>query len=215
MDLYLVRHGQSLANADLTDDLDSTLTPLGQRQAELTAMRLQNEGLTRIYVSPLRRTLQTATPIAKSTGLSAELYPEICEYFSTRHPEYYQFQGLAPEQIQAQFPFVASNSEFPCEHPWWPQTLEDYTNVYQRAKGVRDMLLKKFARTDEKILIVSHAETVGRLIEAFLRQPPDPAGAPWSDNCGLSRLHCPPELISPSTVVFTNETSHLATKETS
>lgn len=207
--ITLVRHGQSEANAGLTDHLDSPLTQLGCRQADLTAAFLSTTGLTRAYVSPLRRTLQTISPLCAATELRAEVYADLCEYFNAHWPGYRTFPGLTPDQITAAFPFAFFGSTFPCGVTWWPQELEDDALMYARARRVRDALVGLFGGTDEHLLIVSHAETVGRLTEAFLRVPTVTAEPPWSDNCGITRLRVfDPEL--PADVLLQNETAHLA-----
>jgi broad specificity phosphatase PhoE len=209
MEITLVRHGQSEANAGLTDFLDSPLTPLGVRQARRTAQRLRAERLTKAYVSPLRRALQTIAPTCEATGLAAEVYADVCEYFNAAWPGYKTFPGLTPAQIGEQFPFAFFGHTFPCSDTWWPQELENDSLMYARAVRVRDALLGLYARTDEHILVVSHAETVGRLTEAFLRVPPAPDDPPWSDNCGITRLRVGPDLQEPATLLLLNDTSHL------
>ncbi len=209
MEITLVRHGQSEANAGLTDFLDSPLTPLGREQARLTAKRLREIGLTKAYVSPLRRTLQTIAPVCEETSLPAEVYADICEYFNAAWPGYKTFPGLTPAQIGEEFPFAFFGDTFPCSDSWWPSELEDDALIYARAVRVRDALLGLYARTNEHILIVSHAETVGRLTEAFLRLPPDLEGPPWSDNCGVTLLQAASDPQAPATLLLQNDTSHL------
>ncbi len=207
--ITLVRHGQSEANAGLTDHLDSFLTPLGQQQADCTAQTLSGEGLTQAYVSPLRRTLQTIAPFCGLTCLRAEVYADICEYFSAHWPGYKNFPGLTPDQITEQFPFAFFGETFPCSVSWWPQTLEDDQKMYARAQKVRDALISLHGGSDDHLLVVSHAETVGRLTEAFLRVPVVTTEPPWSDNCGITRLLLP-DPAKPAALLTQNDTSHLA-----
>ncbi|MGI4792430.1 MAG: histidine phosphatase family protein [Janthinobacterium lividum] len=211
--ITLVRHGQSEANAGLTDHLDSALTTLGQEQAALTAQKLSQAGLTQAYVSPLRRTLQTIAPLCTLTGMHAEVYADICEYFNGAWPGYKTFPGLTPDQITSEFPFTFFGTTFPCSRTWWPQEPENDTLMYARAQRVRDALVGLYAGTDAHILVVSHAETVGRLTEAFLCLPAVTEQPPWSDNCAITRLQVfdpnqPAELLSQ------NDTSHLAALST-
>ncbi len=210
MEVILLRHGQSEANAGLTNFLDSHLTPLGRKQAEVTGERLSGLGITKAYVSPLRRTLETIQPFCAATEHRAEVYADVCEYFSANYPGYKTFPGLSPGQIQEQFPFAFFGETFPCGDAWWPQEFEDDERMYARAVRVRDALLDLYAQTDERLLIVSHAETVGRLTEAFLRVPLDPADPPWSDNCALTRVHFSSDIAAPATLLTQNDTSHLA-----
>ena len=207
--ITLVRHGQSEANAGLTEHLDSSLTELGRRQAALTAEFLSRAGLTRAYVSPLRRALQTIAPFCGRTHLQAEVYADICEYFNAKWPGYRHFPGLAPEEITAQFPFAFFGETFPCSAGWWPQELENDALMYARAQRVRDALIALHGGSDERILIVSHAETVGRLTEAFLRVPAVTEEPPWSDNCGVTRLHVF-DPTQPAELLAQNDTTHLA-----
>lgn len=210
MEVFLVRHGQSQANAGLTDHLDSGLTEVGAEQARLTAERLRVEHLTRAYVSPLRRTLETMSFICRASDLRAEVTPEACEYFSSRNPGYAAFPGLSPDEIISRFPFAHFGSAFPCSPKWWPQEPEDENRLYDRAVRLRDLLLKNHTGAQENIVVVSHADTVARLIEAFQRIPLDLAGTPWPNNCGISRLTCPSDPSQPATLVYVNDTAHLA-----
>lgn len=207
MDLYLLRHGQSEFNVRLTEFLDSDLTEVGRQQAARTAERLRGELLTRIYVSPLRRTLQTVAPTCEATGLPADVNADVCEYFSSHH--YREFPGLSPAEMRQQYPFARISDDFPCADVWWPQEIEDISHISARAARVRDTLLRRFADSDERVLVVSHAETVGRLTEAFLRVPPIPDRPYWPDNCAVARLHCPTDPAAPAELAYYNDTAHL------
>lgn len=83
MTLYLIRHG--LAAAGL-DDLDPGLAPLGREQAAVTARALRKLTPSRLVVSPLRRTRETADPIAAAFGLEAEIREEVAEVFDPSLP---------------------------------------------------------------------------------------------------------------------------------
>jgi broad specificity phosphatase PhoE len=208
MQITLVRHGQSEANAGLTEHLDSPLTELGRQQAAFTGDFLSRAGLTRAYVSPLRRALQTIAPFCELTHLRAEVYADICEYFNAKWPGYRHFPGLTPQQITTDFPFAYFGETFPCSATWWPQELENDDLMYARAQRVRDALIDLYSGSGESILIVSHAETVGRLTEAFLRVPSISVEPPWSDNCGITRLRVlAPD--QPAEMLAQNDTSHL------
>lgn len=205
-----MRHGQSEANAGLTEFLDSPLTPLGREQARMTAETLREAGLTRAYVSPLRRALETIQPICAATGLRAEVNADVCEYFNAAWPGYKTFPGLSPAQIRDEFPFTFFGDTFPCDEAWWPQELEDDAKIYARCVRVRNTLLTLYAASDAKILLVSHAETVGRLTEAFLHVPPAPDDPPWSDNCGITHLRIAADAPAPAEILAQNDTTHLA-----
>ncbi len=83
MTIYLIRHG--LAAAGVTD-LDPGLADVGHKQAEVTAITLGSRNAGRLVASPLRRTRETAAPIAAATGLAAELRNEVAEVFDPAMP---------------------------------------------------------------------------------------------------------------------------------
>lgn len=64
MDLYIIRHGESQGNIGL-DIEDPKLTELGEKQAELLALRLRNIKFDAILSSPLTRAVHTATPLSE------------------------------------------------------------------------------------------------------------------------------------------------------
>ena len=208
MEVYLLRHGESEANAGLTTNLDSPLTDLGRAQAKVTAVRFVGEGITRAYVSPLVRTLQTIEPICEKLDIKATAFPSVCEYFSEKHPDFLTFKGLSPAEITARFPFVTISAEFSCDLPWWPRGFETRQTAYERAVRVRDSLLARYGDTNEKILIVTHADPLGHLIEAFTRVAPNPVYPPWSDNCAITHVRID-DVDAPAAVLSQNDTSHL------
>ncbi|MGH8932020.1 MAG: histidine phosphatase family protein, partial [Egibacteraceae bacterium] len=75
VDLLLIRHGESQsARAGTRFPLcdghaDPPLDPRGHEEAERVARRLEGQRLSAIYVTPLRRTAQTAAPLAERLGV--------------------------------------------------------------------------------------------------------------------------------------------------
>jgi 2,3-bisphosphoglycerate-dependent phosphoglycerate mutase len=84
-DLLLIRHGESEAYVDgqpfdLVDGQgDPPLSADGQEQAKRVCARLASAGIEAIYVSTLRRTAQTAAPLAEQTGLGLQIEPGLRE----------------------------------------------------------------------------------------------------------------------------------------
>jgi len=84
-EVVLVRHGASelaLAGAPfpLVDGRgDPNLSDVGHEQARAVADRLAGEDVDRLFVTPLRRTHQTAAPLAEATGLEPEVVEELAE----------------------------------------------------------------------------------------------------------------------------------------
>src|ERR1700693_5457546 len=61
--IYMVRHGK--AAAGFGEDMDPGLDALGHAQAQAVAQKLSPIGPLPILSSPLRRTQETAVPLAK------------------------------------------------------------------------------------------------------------------------------------------------------
>jgi probable phosphoglycerate mutase len=84
-DMLLIRHGQSEPYVPGTPfplvegHADPALTPAGQEQAALLADRLTTARIDAIYVSTLRRTAQTAAPLAARLGLVPQVEPKLRE----------------------------------------------------------------------------------------------------------------------------------------
>jgi len=79
--LYLVRHGESEANAAgrFAGRTDSPLTRLGRRQAEAVAEALSGVRFDRVVSSDLSRARDTAAAIARRQGVVLETLPELRE----------------------------------------------------------------------------------------------------------------------------------------
>ena len=86
-ELLLVRHGESApAREDEPFTLvdghgDPELAPAGREQAYRVAHRLEHEDLAAIYVTTLRRTAQTAAPLAARLGIEPRVEPDLREVF--------------------------------------------------------------------------------------------------------------------------------------
>ncbi len=84
-DLLLVRHGASQAYVDgtpfpLVDGHgDPPLSPEGEAQARQVCARLAAAGIDAIYVTTLRRTAQTAAPLAARLGLNPRVEADLRE----------------------------------------------------------------------------------------------------------------------------------------
>jgi len=86
-EILLVRHGESQpVDPDHPFELvdghgDPPLDPVGVEQAERLANRLAGEDIAAVYVTTLRRTAETAAPLAKRLGIEPSVVPELREVF--------------------------------------------------------------------------------------------------------------------------------------
>lgn len=86
-DLILIRHGETQAavrgqNFPMVGGQgDPALHPDGERQAQAVGARLRDEPISAIYVTTMRRTHQTAAPLASHMGLTPRVEPDLREVF--------------------------------------------------------------------------------------------------------------------------------------
>ena len=86
-EVILVRHGASEAAIEgvrfpvVDGRADPALAQEGVEQAQAVAERLAAEGADRLYVSTLRRTQETAQPLAEATGLQPTVLAELTEVY--------------------------------------------------------------------------------------------------------------------------------------
>ncbi|RMC37600.1 histidine phosphatase family protein [Paracoccus alkanivorans] len=84
-DLLLIRHGESMPairgeSFPLKDGHgDPALHPEGEAQARAVCARLQADDIADIYVTTLRRTRQTAAPLAAALGIDPKVEPDLRE----------------------------------------------------------------------------------------------------------------------------------------
>ena len=74
MELYLIRHGQSTNNRGDSRVSDPPLTELGEEQARLVGQFIKDEGINRLYCSPMIRALHTAALINERLGLVPHVF---------------------------------------------------------------------------------------------------------------------------------------------
>ena len=236
MEVYIIRHGQSTNNAlaDHRDRVcDPLLTALGVRQAQVLAHHLADGtrlvpwervlregagyGITRLYCSPMWRSLQTAWPIGEALGLAPEVWIEIHEHggIFLDHGEeggIVGYPGKTRSEILATFPNYLLPQGI-TEQGWWHYPgQEDRAACDARAIRAAETL-RAWATSDERIALVSHGDFMNALLKALFTQLPDRGvtyhhrntSISWLSFSGNGRLdvqylnrveHLPQELVS-------------------
>jgi len=131
MRLVLVRHGESVGNAErrLQGRADYPLSERGVEQSRRLARRLSSAPLRAIYSSPLARARQTADALSEATGLEVVDLPDVQEYdfgelSGVTLDEYRLLVNPAQRYIQGEFPPIAGEEgrdhfrERVCEALW-------------------------------------------------------------------------------------------------
>lgn len=97
--LFLIRHGATAAGTDrLWGQTDSSLSAAGRRQAAQAAAGLAGIPVAAIYASDLSRAMDTAVPLGKVLGLTAQPLPQLRE----RH--FGAWEGMALAQMSREDP---------------------------------------------------------------------------------------------------------------
>lgn len=157
-DLLLIRHGRTEAarpgvSFPMTDGHgDPALHPEGEEQALAVAARLQGEPLSAIYVTNLRRTHQTAAPLAKRLRLEPRVEADLREiHLGEWDGGLYRIKAAenAPE-----FQRAFARQE-------WGEIPGAETTAILHARVRAGLLRIAAAHPDERVAVVVHAGVVG------------------------------------------------------
>lgn len=202
-DLLLIRHGESApasldAPADTVDgQADPDLDPWGRREAELVADRLADDDISAIYVTTLRRTAQTAAPLAARTGLTPAVEPDLREVHLGAWEGALFRQRIAERHPTAVRMFT--------EQRWDVIPGSEPTDVLR--KRVRDAIGRiAAAHTGQRVAVFTHGGIVGTILH--LATGSEPFAFLGADNGSLSHL-----VVMPDRWVVRrfNDTGHLHT----
>jgi broad specificity phosphatase PhoE len=80
MELVLIRHALPLRVTGVDGPADPRLSEAGLAQAALLAVYLDDDPVTAVYSSPLRRAVETAAPLAARRGLQVETSDGLAEW---------------------------------------------------------------------------------------------------------------------------------------
>jgi probable phosphoglycerate mutase len=201
-ELLLIRHGESEpAHPDTPFPLvgghsDPALAPEGEEQAERVAQRLAGTRIDAIYVTPLRRTAQTAAPLARRLGLTPQVEPGLREIHLGEWEG-----GLFRQRVAERHPTA--------ERMWAEERWEVIPGAEQTtafAGRVREAITRLAGRhPGQRVAVVSHGGVIG--IALATATGSRPFAFVTSDNGSISRLVV---TTGPWIVRGFNDTAHLA-----
>lgn len=185
LDLYFVRHAESLGNAGLPYPGfhidDPPLSDHGLLQARALAARFAPGDLDHIYASTLVRTCQTVQPTAEKLGMRIKLLPELMEFGT-------EGCGTPPDKIRALAPAAAEEAQrIHLERKDYTLFGEDFDAAEKRAEFAVRFFLDTYSN-GERILVASHGTFFGYLLRASLgMRLPEPFA--WQvDNCAVTGI---------------------------
>jgi broad specificity phosphatase PhoE len=199
MNLYIVRHGQSLNNTGESNFHNVPLTPLGHKQIRRTAKVLSNEKFDALYCSPLERALQTATILYRKLGIAPYVHPDFSETgFSGGEPD------VSREQMQSSYPHAILDQGITSDG--WAPKGETSEEAYERACRITKWLIERHPNSDANLLVVSHGHYGSIFIGSLVGLRPDGCTHFSQYNGCISRV----DMIDGQWKLrFLNRTSHL------
>lgn len=147
-----IRHGQSDYNIrELCNDkpeIPVSLTELGKQQAEEAVARLKNCKLSKIVVSPLLRTRQTADIINRSLRLPLAVDDRLCDIHT----------GFDSRPVADYMAFIASDPLH--------TKITGYESLLEHQARVCCLLDELYEQGEDQLLLVAHEETL-RVFKAW------------------------------------------------
>jgi len=159
-ELLLVRHGESIPARDdqpfpqVDGHGDPELDPRGVEQAEQVADRLAGEDISAIYVSTLRRTAQTAAPLAARLGIEPVVEPDLREVYLG------EWEGTFRQHVAAGHPIA---ERMFTEGRWDVIPGAEPAEAFAaRMRGAVTRIAA--AHPDQTVVAVSHGGAIGQIL---------------------------------------------------
>ena len=186
-ELFLVRHGQTVANVrhQLVGATDIPLDQLGEQQATQVASRFANISIDALVTSPLARARRTAEKIGEVTETEVTVVPGLSEI------DFGEIEGLTIQQVLQQFPELQGQ-------------MEDFRNLDlqwpggESRRGFATRIMAAFLGIIERyenhsVGVVCHGGVIGAFC-AQLGVGPQDDNLRWSvSNCSVTHIIGTPE----------------------
>jgi probable phosphoglycerate mutase len=199
----LIRHGESApARVDQPEPRvdgrsDPPLDPQGRKEADRVADRLQGTGIDAIYVTSLRRTVETAAPLASRLGIEPQVEPGLSEVYLG------EWEGATFRKHFAENHPIAIQARN--EERWDAIPGAESTEAFQERirAGIGRIAA---AHPDQRVAVVTHGGVIGTIVA--LATGARPFAFVGSDNGSISHMVV---LGDRWLIRRFNDTSHLET----
>ena len=200
-EFLLVRHGESAPARRgeqfplVNGQADPELAPEGQDQAQRVADRLLLAKIDHIYVTTLRRTVSTATPLVERLGVTPTVEPELREVFLG------DWEGGLFRRM------VAENHEI--AQRLWVEQRWDVIPGAEPAEAFAERIRSAIERLaaahpDQTVAVFTHGGVIGQILAHAARSRP--FAFVGADNGSISHL-----VVTPQAWIIRrfNDTAHL------
>ncbi len=203
MELYLVRHGETLSNQQKRYQgwMDSPLSPRGIRQAEKAGLFLGGKNIEGVFCSDLKRAFHTARVIGSCCGLEPEVTPLLREIHFGR------WEGLTYEEIEVR---------------WGQEIRRWFDDPFNRSapggETIEQVAGRMLAFVDElaskkpdcrQAAVISHGGAIRTLLQHFLNLDRDSFWDLKIENASISLVRREGKRYR---VVYYNRVDHLKTQ---
>ena len=165
MELYIIRHGKTIWNAEkkLQGHADIELNEEGIAVAEKTCQGMKDIEIDMIFSSPLQRAYRTASIIRGDRAI------DIITDERLKEVSFGEYEGR-------NFPELLANTEDPFhyffEHPEWyqaPKGGESLENLCKRAKAFMEEQIMPLRNTSKRVMIVAHG-AMNKALMSYIKQ---------------------------------------------
>nr|WP_245548351.1 histidine phosphatase family protein [Gordonia araii] len=163
--LVLLRHGQTPLSVErrYSGRDDVALTELGVDQAARAAGRLANWPISAIVCSPLRRTRQTAEPLAAAAGLPVTVDDRLIE------ADFGEWEGLTFTEAAQRDPEL--HREWVGDEVIAPPGGESFADAARRVADARAAIVAD--HPGQTVVVVSHVTRIKSILRDAMRVGPE------------------------------------------
>ncbi|MBO8168299.1 MAG: alpha-ribazole phosphatase [Thermoanaerobacteraceae bacterium] len=201
MELYLIRHGQTLWNQDkkYQGHQDVPLSQSGKQQARALARWLRPVELDAVYASDLSRALDTAKEIARERGIKVQVDKRF------REINFGHWEGRTFNEIKKIYPDLVAQWIADPSQVQLPGG-EDFVTVKKRSyKAVQEIVEEH--NYSGRVAVVSHGATIRTILCSVLDLPLKAMWQMEQGNTAVNIIKFPKDY--PPIVALVNSTCHL------
>jgi len=183
-EILIVRHGESEPAVVgqsfklLNGQSDPALSPEGAAEAEQVCERLASEHIDAIYVSTLRRTAETAAPLARRLGMTPVVDADLREVFLGE----WEGGGVYRKNVTDRHPLAV---QMFAEERW--DLIPGAEPADEFARRLRQAIERiAAAHVDQRVVVVAHGGVIGEILHQVTGSRP--FAFIGADNASISHI---------------------------
>ncbi|HEU0282395.1 MAG TPA: histidine phosphatase family protein [Gallionella sp.] len=188
LDIYVVRHAQTVANASGVKDKrsDSTFSDEGRAQVDTLTRELLNYRFDAVLVSPTERTLNTIHPYLQQGKTVGIVWPELTECCWQQDRGAGEAGQLVTGSVLQLEPEIAPQFSFRDSSSAFKYANRNYADGVAQVRQAVSLLKSRYSDSGKTILIVTHYHAGAVLLGELLGVSRD--SLPGLENARLTHL---------------------------